>query len=39
MKEFDNWLLWKLFGCKEDKVTERWRRLHDELYNMYYSSS
>jgi len=29
----ENWVLGKVYGPKRDKVTEEWRRLHnEELY-------
>jgi len=33
---FENRVLRKIFGPKRDKVTESWRKLHnEELYNLY----
>ena len=35
---FENRILRKISGSKEDEITEEWRRLHkDELYDLYSS--
>jgi hypothetical protein len=38
LRVFGNRLLWKIFGPKRDKVTEEWRRLHNEELYVLYSS-
>ena len=36
LKVFENRVLRRIFGCKRDKVTGEWRRLHNEnLYGVY----
>ena len=35
----DNRVLRKIFGPKRDKVTGKWRRLHNEELNDMYSST
>jgi hypothetical protein len=35
---FENGVLWKIFGPKEDEVTGAWRRLHNEKLHDVYSS-
>jgi hypothetical protein len=35
---FENRVLKRIFGPKRDKVTEDWRRLHNEELNDLYSS-
>jgi hypothetical protein len=38
LRVFENRVLRKIFGPKEDKVTREWRRLHnEELYGVYTS--
>ena len=32
---FENKVLKRIFGPKRDKVTEEWRKLHEELSDMY----
>jgi hypothetical protein len=35
---FENRMLTKISGPKEDEITQEWRRLHeDELYDLYSS--
>jgi hypothetical protein len=35
---FENRVLGKIFGPKNEEVTEDWRKLHnDELHNLYFS--
>jgi hypothetical protein len=36
---FENRVLWRIFGLKRDEVTGGWRKLHNELRNMYPSPS
>jgi len=35
---FENRVLRRIFGTKRDKVTEEWRKLHNEGLNDLYSS-
>jgi hypothetical protein len=35
---FENMVLRRLFGPKRDKVTEEWRKLHNEELNDLYCS-
>jgi hypothetical protein len=35
---FENRVLGRIFGCKKDKVTEEWRKLHSEELDHLYSS-
>jgi hypothetical protein len=38
LREFENRLLRRIFGPKRDKVTGRWRKLHnEELHSLYFS--
>ena len=38
LRVFENRTLKKLFGCRRDKVTGEWRKLHKwELIDLYYS--
>jgi hypothetical protein len=40
LRVFENRMLRKIFGPKRDKVTEGWRKLHnEELHNLYSSPS
>jgi hypothetical protein len=34
---FENRLLRRIFGPKRDEVTREWRKLHNELYDLYSS--
>jgi hypothetical protein len=36
---FDNKVLRRIFGSKWDEVTGGWRKLHNELHNLYSSPS
>jgi hypothetical protein len=36
---FENRVLRRIFGQKRDEVTGGWRKLHNELYNLYSSPS
>jgi len=36
-KVFENRVLKNIFGHKRDEVTGEWRRLHNELYDLYCS--
>jgi hypothetical protein len=36
---FENRMLRKIFGPKRDQVTGGWRKLHNELHNLYSSSN
>jgi hypothetical protein len=38
LREFENRVLWRIFGPKRDEVTGEWRRLHNEELNDLYSS-
>jgi len=38
LKVFENMVLRRIFGARRDKVTEEWRRLHNEELNDLYSS-
>jgi hypothetical protein len=35
---FENRALRRIFGPKRDKVTDEWRKLHNEELNDFYSS-
>jgi truncated hemoglobin YjbI len=37
MKVFENRVLRRIFGPKRDEVTGGWRKLHEELHNLYSS--
>jgi hypothetical protein len=39
MRVFENWVLRRIFGPNRGKVTEEWRRLHNEELNDLQSSS
>ena len=39
LRVFENMVLRRIFGPRRDKVTEEWRRLHNEELNDLYSSS
>jgi truncated hemoglobin YjbI len=34
---FENWVLKRIFGPKRDKITEEWRKLYEELNDLYSS--
>jgi hypothetical protein len=38
LREFENRVLWRIFGPKRDEATGEWRRLHNEELNELYSS-
>jgi len=38
LRVFENRVLRRIFGSKRDKVTEEWRKLHNEELNDLYSS-
>jgi len=38
LRVFENMVLRRIFGPRKDKVTEEWRRLHNEELNDFYSS-
>ena len=38
LRLFENSVLRRIFGPKRDKVTEEWRKLHNEELNDLYSS-
>jgi hypothetical protein len=38
LRVFENRMLKRIFGPKRDKVTEEWRKLHNEEHNDLYSS-
>jgi len=37
MRMFENMVLMRIFGPKRDEVTGEWRRLHEELHDLYCS--
>jgi hypothetical protein len=37
LRVFKNRVLWRIFGHKRDKVTGEWRKLHEELIDLYSS--
>jgi hypothetical protein len=39
LRVFENRVLKRIFGPKKDEVTGGWRRLHNELHNLYFSPS
>jgi hypothetical protein len=40
LREFENRVLWRIFGPKRDVVTGEWRKLHnEELHDLYSSPS
>jgi hypothetical protein len=39
LRVFDNRVLKRIFGPKRDEVTGNWRKLHNELHNLYSSPS
>jgi hypothetical protein len=38
LRVFENMVLWRIFEPERDEVTRGWRKLHDELRNLYSSS-
>jgi hypothetical protein len=38
LRVFENRVLRRIFGSKEEEVTEEWRKLHNEALNDLYSS-
>jgi len=38
MRVSENRVLRRIFGAKRDEVTEEWRKLHNEEFNVVYSS-
>jgi hypothetical protein len=38
LRVFENMMLRRIFGPKRDKVTEKWRKLHNEELHDLYSS-
>ena len=38
IRVFENRVLRRIFGAKRDEVTEEWRKLHNEEFNVVYSS-
>ena len=38
LRVFDNRVLRRIFGPKSDEVTGEWKKLHNELFNVLYSS-
>jgi hypothetical protein len=36
---FENRVLRRIFGLKRDEVTGGWRKLHNELHNLYFAKS
>jgi len=39
LRVFENMVLRRIFGPRRDEVTEEWRRLHEELNDLYSSSN
>jgi hypothetical protein len=39
LRVFENRVLRRIFGLKRDEVIRRLRKLHNELYNLYFSPS
>ena len=39
LRVFENRVLGRIFGPKRDEVTGEWRKLHEELNNLYSSSN
>jgi hypothetical protein len=37
LRIFENRVLRRIFGLKRDEVTGQWRKVHDELNNLYCS--
>jgi hypothetical protein len=37
MRMFENRVLMRIFGTKRDEVTGEWRRLHEEIHDLYCS--
>ena len=37
LRVFENRVLWGIFGSKGDEVTGEWRKLHEELSDLYCS--
>jgi len=37
LRLFENRVMRKILDPKKDEVTGEWRKLHDELYEFYYS--
>jgi hypothetical protein len=35
LRVFENRVLRRIFGPKSDEVTGEWRKLHEELHNLY----
>jgi hypothetical protein len=35
LRVFENGVLKRIFGPKRDEVTGEWRKLHNELHNLY----
>jgi hypothetical protein len=33
----ENWVLRRIFGLKRDEMVGGWRKLHEELHNLYSS--
>ena len=38
LRLLEYWVMRKVFGLKSDEVTEKWRRLHMEEFNVQYRS-
>jgi hypothetical protein len=38
LREFENRVLWRIFGPKRDEVKGKWRKLHNQELNDLYSS-
>jgi hypothetical protein len=39
VRVFENWVLRRILGLKKDEVIGGWRKLHNELNNLYCSPS
>jgi hypothetical protein len=37
LRVFENRLLRRIFGSRKDEVTGEWRKLHNELNDLYFS--
>jgi hypothetical protein len=39
LRDFDNGVLWRLFGSKREQITGEWRRLHNKELHALYSTT
>jgi len=37
LRVFENWVFWRVFGPKRDKITGKWKKLHNEELSVLYS--